>query len=160
MVIAKLIDGEGVDRGVHNFLVQTRSLQDHTLMPGVTCGDIGPKIGYNNMDNGFAKFDSVIIPRRNMAMRFATVDHKGIYEKKTVSDAASKISYITMMQVRSMIVMGSSKSLRMGTTMAIRYSAVRRQGFKSNDNDSKEENQILDYKQQQHFKACRKCSAN
>ena len=172
MVIAKLIDGEGVDRGVHNFLVQTRSLQDHTLMPGVTCGDIGPKIGYNNMDNGFAKFDSVIIPRRNMAMRFATVDHKGIYEKKTVSDAASKISYITMMQVRSMIVMGSSKSLRMGTTMAIRYSAVRRQGFKSNDNDSKEENQILDYKQQQHrlfpllaasycfFFTARKVSAN
>jgi acyl-CoA oxidase len=172
MVIAKLIDGEGVDRGVHNFLVQTRSLQDHTLMPGVTCGDIGPKIGYNNMDNGFAKFDNVIIPRRNMAMRFATVDHKGIYEKKTVSDAASKISYITMMQVRSMIVMGSSKSLRMGTTMAIRYSAVRRQGFKSNDNDSKEENQILDYKQQQHrlfpllaasycfFFTARKVSAN
>ena len=124
------------------------------------------------MDNGFAKFDSVIIPRRNMAMRFATVDHKGIYEKKTVSDAASKISYITMMQVRSMIVMGSSKSLRMGTTMAIRYSAVRRQGFKSNDNDSKEENQILDYKQQQHrlfpllaasycfFFTARKVSAN
>ena len=148
MVIAKLIDGDGVDRGVHNFLVQTRSLQDHSLMPGVTCGDIGPKIGYNNMDNGFAKFENVIIPRRNMAMRFASVDDNGTYEKKTVSDAASKISYITMMQVRSMIVMGSSKSLRMGTTMAIRYSAVRRQGFKSAD--SKEENQILDYKQQQH----------
>jgi acyl-CoA oxidase len=148
MVIARLIDGDGVDRGVHNFLVQTRSLQDHSLMPGVTCGDIGPKIGYNNMDNGFAKFDNVIIPRRNMAMRFATVRENGTYEKMTVSDAASKISYITMMQVRSLIVMEAGRHLRMGTTMAIRYSAVRRQGFKSST--SKEENQILDYKQQQH----------
>ena len=148
MVIAKLIDGDGVDHGVHNFLVQTRSMKDHSLMPSVTCGDIGPKIGYNNMDNGFAKFEHVVIPRRNMAMRFSTVDENGKYEKVSVSDAASKISYITMMQVRSYIVMEASRGLRTGTTMAIRYSAVRRQGFKSND--SKEENQILDYKQQQH----------
>ena len=27
--------------------------------PGVTTGDIGPKIGYPNMDNGFARFDQV-----------------------------------------------------------------------------------------------------
>lgn len=148
MVIAKLIDGDGVDRGVHNFMVQTRSMEDHSLMPGVTCGDIGPKIGYNNMDNGFAKFEHVVIPRRNMAMRFATVDENGKYSKVSVSDAASKISYITMMQVRSYIVMEASKGLRTGTTMAIRYSAVRRQGFKSDIVE--EENQILDYKQQQH----------
>lgn len=148
MVIARLIDGQGVDRGVHNFLVQTRSYKDHTLMKGVTCGDIGPKIGYNVMDNGFAKFDQVKIPRRNMAMRFAVVDEQGNYSKNTVSEATSKISYITMMQVRAMIVRNSSKVLRMGSTMAIRYSAVRRQGFK--DKHMKEENQILDYKQQQH----------
>ena len=119
-------------------------------MPGVTCGDIGPKIGYNVMDNGFAKFEHVLIPRRNMAMRFATVDKNGVYSKKTVSEAASKVAYITMMQVRSFIIMEASKNLRLGTTMAIRYSAVRKQGFKSNGGNSREENQILDYKQQQH----------
>ncbi len=151
MVIAKLIDGQGVDRGMHNFLVQTRSLNDHSLMPGVTCGDIGPKIGYNTMDNGFAKFDHVKIPRRNMAMRFAEVDKNGVYRKKAISDAASKISYITMMQVRAYIVMESSKALRMGTTIAIRYSAVRKQGFKKEGKGgSSEENQILDYRQQQY----------
>lgn len=148
MVIARLIDGEGVDRGVHNFLVPTRSMKDHSLLPGVTCGDIGPKIGYNNMDNGFAKFENVVIPLRNMAMRFATVDQDGKYQKKVMSDATSKIAYITMMQVRSYIVMEASKNLRIGTTMAIRYSAVRRQGFKNDE--SQEENQIIDYKQQQH----------
>jgi len=147
MVIARMIDGNGVDRGMHNFLVQTRSMKDHSLMPGVVCGDIGPKIGLNNMDNGFARFDNVVIPRRNMAMRFATVDEKGRFDKKVLSDAASKVSYITMMQVRAFIIHEAYKNLAMGCTMAIRYSAVRKQGFTS---DNIREVQILNYKQQQH----------
>mmetsp|Transcript_27942 Transcript_27942/g.61542 ORF Transcript_27942/g.61542 Transcript_27942/m.61542 type:complete len:706 (+) Transcript_27942:195-2312(+) len=147
MVIAQLIDGDGKHRGIHNFLVQLRSMEDHTLLPGVKTGDIGPKIGYNNMDNGFAYFTNVTIPRRNMAMRFASVDENGKYRKKTMSDAASKISYITMMQVRSMIVTGASKALGMACTITIRYSAVRKQGFAE---DGKNEKQVLDYTQQQH----------
>jgi len=147
MVIARMIDGNGVDRGMHNFLVQTRSMKDHSLMPGVVCGDIGPKIGLNNMDNGFARFDNVVIPRRNMAMRFATVDEQGRFQKKVLSDAASKVSYITMMQVRAYIIHEAYKNLAMGCTMAIRYSAVRKQGFAS---DNIKEVQILNYKQQQH----------
>jgi acyl-CoA oxidase len=104
MVIARLIDGDGADKGIHNFLVPLRSMKDHKLLPGVVTGDLGPKIGYNNMDNGFARFDHAVIPRRNMAMRFATVDESGNYSKKSVSDATSKVAYITMMQVRAFIV--------------------------------------------------------
>ena len=116
---------------------------DHTLMPGVVCGDIGPKIGLNNMDNGFARFDNVVILRRNMAMRFPTVDEQGTYQKKVLSDAASNVSYITMMQVRAYIIHESYKNLAMGCTMAIRYPAVRKQGYAS---DNIREMQILDYK--------------
>jgi acyl-CoA oxidase len=147
MVIARLIDGDGVDQGIHNFLVPLRSMDDHTLLTGVKTGDIGPKIGYNVMDNGYAQFDNVIIPRRNMAMRFAQVDEMGKYQKTTVSAAASKVAYITMMQVRALIITGSSKALSMACTINIRYSVVRRQGYAE---DGKTENQILDYKQQQH----------
>ena len=147
MVIARLIDGDGVDRGVHNFLVPLRSMKDHTLLPGVTTGDIGPKIGYNVMDNGFCRFDKVVVPRRNMAMRFATVDEHGKYSKKHVSDAVSKVAYITMMQVRAYIVNEAGKNLAVACTIAIRYSAVRRQGFGP---DGQQELQILEYKQQQH----------
>eukprot|EP00537_Pseudo-nitzschia_pungens_P008557 CAMPEP_0172370282 /NCGR_PEP_ID=MMETSP1060-20121228/36906_1 /TAXON_ID=37318 /ORGANISM="Pseudo-nitzschia pungens, Strain cf. cingulata" /LENGTH=713 /DNA_ID=CAMNT_0013095487 /DNA_START=472 /DNA_END=2613 /DNA_ORIENTATION=- len=147
MVIAQLIDGKGKRHGIHNFLVPLRSMEDHTLLPGVKTGDIGPKIGYNNMDNGFAEFRNVMIPRRNMAMRFATVDENGNYEKKTISEAASKISYITMMQVRSQIVTGAAKCLAMACTITIRYSAVRKQGFAE---DGRKELQVLDYTQQQH----------
>lgn len=148
MVIAQLKDGDGVDRGVHNFLVPLRSMEDHTLLSGVVTKDLGPKIGYNNMDNGLASFKNVVIPRRNMAMRFAQVDEQGKYTKKQVSEAASKISYITMMQVRAWIVDEAGKNMAKACTIVIRYSAVRRQGFANSDESS--ENQILDYRQQQH----------
>lgn len=147
MVIARLIDGNGNDKGIHNFLVPLRDMHSHKLLPGVTTGDIGPKIGYNNMDNGFASFNNVKIPRRNMAMRFANVDESGIYKKKTVSEATSKVTYITMMQVRAYIIDEAGKNLAMATTIVTRYSAVRRQGF---DADGAGEKQVLDYKQQQH----------
>jgi acyl-CoA oxidase len=155
MVIARLIDGSGVDRGIHNFLVPLRSMKDHSLLKGVTTGDIGPKIGYNLMDNGFATFDNVIIPRRNMLMRFATVDRTGRYSKvvaarggnSSSNDAAERVAYITMMQVRAYICNEAGKNLAMACCVATRYSAVRLQGF---GEDGKSEVQVLDYKQQQH----------
>jgi hypothetical protein len=113
MVIARRIDGDGVDRGVHNFLVPLRCMDTHKLVPGVTSRDIGPKIGYNVMDNGFARFENVIIPRRNMAMRFAHVDEQGKYSKKSVSDATSKVAYITTMQVRAYICNEASRNVKL-----------------------------------------------
>lgn len=148
MVIARLIDGNGVDRGMQNFLVPLRDMRTHQPLQGVTVADIGPKIGYNNTDNGLAYFDHVVIPRRNMAMRFATVDERGNFTKRKVSDAASKVAYVTMMQVRALIVNEAGKALAMAVTVCTRYSAVRRQGFK--EKGSKTEVQILDYVQQQH----------
>ena len=61
-------------------------------------GDIGPKIGFNTMDNGFCSFDHVRVPRGNMVMRHQTVDRDGTYTK-TGSKEGSKIAYITVMQV-------------------------------------------------------------
>lgn len=58
-------------------------------------------------------------------------------------------SYITMMQVRAYIIHTSSDALAMACTIAIRYSAVRRQGYNA-DSDNKSEFQVLDYRQQQY----------
>jgi acyl-CoA oxidase len=58
---------------VPGFIVQLRSLEDHSPLPGVTLGDIGGKFGsgaYNSMDNGVLRFDHVHIPRDQMLMRF------------------------------------------------------------------------------------------
>jgi len=152
MVIARLIDGKCIDRGIHNFLVPLRSMTDHMPLKGIKTGDIGPKIGYNNMDNGFAQFDNVVIPRRHMAMRFAIVDEDGNYKANKVTEAASRISYITMMQVRAHIINEAGKILAMACTINVRYSAVRRQGYDEGRGGAKTgaELQILDYTQQQH----------
>jgi len=80
-------------------------------------------------------------------MRFAHVSERGKYTKKAVSGASQKIAYITMMLVRAYICNEAGKNLGVACTIAIRYSAVRRQGFSE---DGKTEVQILDYKQQQH----------
>ena len=71
------------------------------------------------------------------------------------SDAASKVAYITMMQVRAYIIHSSNEALGMATTIAIRYSAIRRQGYnadaeKKRDNNAPNEFQVLDYRQQQY----------
>lgn len=160
MVIARLIDGLGVDRGIHNFLVPLRHPLTHQLLPGVETGDIGPKLGYNTMDNGFARFNRVVVPRRNMLMRFAQVDSHGRYSKRTASggDAAERIAYITMMQVRAHIVNEAGKNLAQACCVAIRYSAVRLQGFADPQDASTTapmgtvptEVPVLDYQQQQH----------
>ena len=39
----------------------------------MTVGDIGPKFGYGNMDNGFLRFDNVRIPRDQLLAKFVEV---------------------------------------------------------------------------------------
>jgi alkylation response protein AidB-like acyl-CoA dehydrogenase len=59
--------------GVHAFVVPIRSLVDHMPLPGITVGDIGPKLGTDSNDNGFLRFDHVRVPRDHMLMGFAKV---------------------------------------------------------------------------------------
>ena len=50
---------DGQDYGVHGFIVQLCSLDDHSPLLGITVGDIGMKLGsgaYNSMDNGVLRF--------------------------------------------------------------------------------------------------------
>ncbi|KAI8917510.1 acyl-CoA dehydrogenase/oxidase [Powellomyces hirtus] len=154
IVVARLILGEK-DHGTHTFIVQLRSLDDHTPLPGITIGDIGPKYGYGSVDNGFMLFDKVRIPRENMLMRFARVEPDGTY----VRPPSSKLSYGTMVMVRANIVDNAATNLARATTIATRYSAVRRQftNPEASKNDAlvaqqqqPVETSVLDYPMQQH----------
>ena len=73
---------KGKDYGVQPFIIQIRSLEDHTKLPGVDVGDIGVKLGYNSMDNGFLSFNQYRIPRENLLSRFIGVSKEGVFTVK------------------------------------------------------------------------------
>merc|ERR1712151_159382 len=83
----------------------------------------GQKLGYNGMDNGGMRITKVLIPRRNLLMRYTDVDSQGNYKK--VGD--QKMLFGTMTYTRTLISTWSGINLAKTCTTAIRYSAVRRQ---------------------------------
>ncbi|KAG7402328.1 hypothetical protein PHYBOEH_000036 [Phytophthora boehmeriae] len=138
----------GKDYGVHNFMVQLRDLETHEPMRGVKLGDVGPKIGFNNVDNGYCKFHQVRIPREQMGMRVSMVTREGKYVKN--SGVPQEVLYFTMLQTRMTYVRSSGLALGKACTISIRYSAVRKQGYDANNPNSKEELSVLDYQTQQY----------
>ncbi|CAI4214340.1 unnamed protein product [Parascedosporium putredinis] len=147
VVVAQLILN-GKSRGPHPFIVPIRDLKTHLPLPGVHVGDIGPKFGFNTMDNGFLLFKDFKIPHVNMLARFAAVDPA---TGKYLQPANPALVYGTMTYIRSGIVFESGSVLARGVTIATRYCAVRRQ-FQDRDAPDGEvgENQVLNYTMVQH----------
>ncbi|KAK8079463.1 Acyl-coenzyme A oxidase [Apiospora hydei] len=142
VVMAQLIIG-GKHYGPHPFLVQIRDMKTHEVLPDVHVGDIGPKFGFNTMDNGFLLLNQLKIPHINMLARFSRVDPEtGKYQRP----ANPSLIYGTLTWVRSNIVLQSGSTLARGVTIATRYCAVRRQ-FQDLDaaKDAVGENQVLNY---------------
>ncbi|OJD11730.1 hypothetical protein AJ78_07551 [Emergomyces pasteurianus Ep9510] len=143
VVMAQLII-EGKHYGPHPFVVQIRDLKTHEPLDGVCVGDIGPKFGYNTMDNGFLLFNHLKIPHVNMLARFSHVDP---VTNQYVRPVAATLVYGTMTWVRSTIVLQSGKVLARGVTIATRYCSIRRQ-FQDRDatDTTSGENQVINYK--------------
>jgi acyl-CoA oxidase len=142
VVMAQLII-DGKRYGPHPFVVQIRDLKTHEPLENIHVGDIGPKFGYNTMDNGFLLFNKVKIPHQNMLARFSRVDP---HSHKYVRPSSPSLIYGTLTYVRSTIVQQAGSVLARGVTIATRYCAVRRQ-FQDRDAPEWEtgENQVLNY---------------
>ncbi|KAI4909083.1 uncharacterized protein J4E92_010691 [Alternaria infectoria] len=145
-VMARLIVGDE-DHGPHIFLVQLRSVEDGTPMPGVKMGDVGLKLGYNEADNGFASFDNVRIPRSQMLMAHSQLTSDGTFTKDPLR---AKLSYSVMLLVRGRMPSVFTVQLAQALTIATRYSVVRQQGLGPADAFATE-GSILHYKHQ-HFR--------
>ena len=65
-------------------------------MPGIKCGDLGPKMGYNDKDNGWLTFDNVRVPGSQLLAKFVKVDREGNF--KTQGDL--RILYSIMLKTR------------------------------------------------------------
>lgn len=98
-------------------------MDKHLPMPGIKVGDIGEKIGYSSVDNGYVSFDQVRIPRKNLLARFMSITKTGDFKMK----ANPKIIYQVMVQTRLMIMFGCAINLLRAGTIAVRYAACRRQ---------------------------------
>lgn len=133
---------QGKCHGVHAFLVQIRDEETFKPMKGVTVGEIGTKVGFNSVNNGFLGFDNVRIPLDHMMMKNAKVSPSGEYKK----EKSSVLAYGTMTYIRVGIVLEQTMFLSHAATIATRYSVVRRQ---SPIDPDLPEPQIIDHVTQQ-----------
>lgn len=81
IVFARCISKEN-DYGVQPFIVQIRDQETHLPLPGVEVGEIGQKIGYNSVDNGYLKFDNFRVGRKALLSRFMSIDKSGEFKLK------------------------------------------------------------------------------
>jgi acyl-CoA oxidase len=116
-----IIDGK--DYGVHIFYIPLRNPKDYSLLPGVTIGDCGAKMGRNGIDNGWIQFSYVRIPRTYMLMRYAKVSKDGTFHEPPLA----QIAYGALIAGRIPMIAFSSAYARKALTIAVRYGVVRRQ---------------------------------
>lgn len=141
---------EGKEHGLAVFIVQ---LRDENFLPlkGVRLGDLGMKVGDNANDTGFLILKDIRIPRDNMLSKYKRVTREGKYE--TVANTDPKVHYTTMIQTRAMMCNTSAGRMTQASTIAVRYSCVRTQGFEDTKpglSYKTKEIQIIDHQIQQY----------
>lgn len=138
VVMAKMII-DGKVYGVQPFMVPIRSRENHLPFPGLEIGDIGTKLGYNTVDNGYLSFNQYRVPRFSLLSRFVRVSREGEFE--LLGDP--RLLYQIMVMTRAMIIFGAASVLLRACTIATRYAVCRRQFV--TEKGSKRERKILDY---------------
>jgi acyl-CoA oxidase len=142
-----IIDGK--EHGVQVFIMQIRD-ENHLPLKGIRLGDLGNKVGDHGNDTGFMILENVRIPRDCMLMKYRKVTKKGKFEDVVKADP--KVHYTTMMTTRATMVHTASARLAYASTIAVRYGAVRKQGFVDVASKSYKDTEyaILDYRIQQY----------
>ncbi len=133
-VYARLIS-KGKDYGVKPFVVQLRD-KNFNLLPGVSIGDIGSKMGREAIDNGWIQFHNVEIPREYLLQKFTKIDADGTVHLTPLE----QLSYSALLQGRVTMVLDSFRQGARFITISLRY-AIGRQQFGT----PQEENQIINY---------------
>jgi len=97
-------------------------METHEPLPGVEVGDIGAKLGYNSIDNGYLMFHQVKVPRSALLSRFTEITKEGNFELR--SDP--RLLYSIMSVTRLSIILGSAYALMRSSMAAVRYAVCRR----------------------------------
>ncbi|KAL1922943.1 uncharacterized protein VTP21DRAFT_9319 [Calcarisporiella thermophila] len=149
-VYAQLII-DGKEYGVHPFIVQIRDEQ-HRPLPGIELGDLGPKLGDHANDTGYMVMKDVRIPRMFLLARYQEVTPEGKYIVHPAKKQNAQVHYATMITTRASMVKSASGHLAKCVTIAVRYSAVRTQGYaepgRGNRSYKDREMKVIDYQVQ------------
>jgi len=128
ILYAQLYTEDGRCHGLHNFVCPIRHPKTLMALPGVMVGDMGEKLGLNGLDNGFVAFNQFRIPRENLLNKHGDVNPDGNYVtpfKDPNKRFGASLGALSggRVGITGMCV----TNLKMCMTIAIRYSAVRRQ---------------------------------
>ena len=145
VVFAQLYMPNEICHGLHSFLVPVRHPETLLPYPGLTIGDMGPKIGLEGIDNGFMQFNNYRISKDALMNRNVKISEDGRYTNNVKNKSQRKGITLGILSLgRVAIILQGTSNLQTALTIAVRYSAVRRQfGPKS------EEWPVIEYQSQQ-----------
>lgn len=127
VVFARLITGDGEDKGPHAFVVPTVT-ESGERTPGITITDMGRKMGLNGVDNVRIRFNNVRIPRTWGLSRYGGINEDGEYVT-SLSKASTRFNAMlgALTCCRISVVTGNLYGTRFCLATAIKYAHMRRQ---------------------------------
>lgn len=126
-VFAQLYTNDGECKGLHTFLVPVRDPNTMLPYPGVKIGDMGPKLGLNGLDNGFAIFDNYPIERSTLLNRNVIFTPSGEYKLKSKKAKPQGITLGILSLGRVSIILQCLTNLQTALVISVRFAGVRRQ---------------------------------
>lgn len=89
--------------GLQTFVFRIRDPKTHMPLPGLDIGDIGSKLGFKSVDNGYVRFINYEIPLDSILKKYIDVSEDGTVIVKGDKNS-ERLTYGAMMNLRSNLV--------------------------------------------------------